>query len=47
VILHDGKIVAEGCPMEIFATDMPFMEWGMEVPLEAELQRLEALGSSK
>jgi energy-coupling factor transport system ATP-binding protein len=47
VILHEGKIVAEGCPMEIFATDMPFMEWGMEVPLEAELQRLEALGSSK
>jgi energy-coupling factor transport system ATP-binding protein len=44
VILYRGKIVADGKPMEVFTADYPLEEWGVGVPLEAEMQRLENAG---
>ena len=42
VILYDGKVVAEGLPLDIFLSGEPLWDWGVDVPLEAEIQRLES-----
>jgi energy-coupling factor transport system ATP-binding protein len=47
MILHDGKIVAQGRPLDIFLSDAPLWQWGVDVPLEAELHRLEKAGGSE
>jgi energy-coupling factor transport system ATP-binding protein len=44
VILRNGRIVAEGRPLDIFLSEAPLWDWGVDMPLEAELQRLEDLG---
>lgn len=44
VILHDGKVMADGCPIEILTSNAALWDWGVEVPLEVELRRLEASG---
>ncbi len=46
VILYQGKVVADGKPMEVFTSDYLLEEWGVGIPLEAELQRLENMGNS-
>lgn len=47
VILYQGKVVADGKPMEVFTSDYPLEEWGVGIPLEAELHRLKNVGNSK
>jgi len=44
VILYQGSIMANGRPLEILASDAPLWEWGVEVPLEVELRKLEQSG---
>jgi energy-coupling factor transport system ATP-binding protein len=40
VILHQGRITVDGKPLEIFTSDFPLWDWGIDIPLEAELSRL-------
>jgi energy-coupling factor transport system ATP-binding protein len=47
VILYQGKIVAEGKPLEVFTAEHPLEQWGVGIPLEAELQRLENIGGAQ
>ena len=47
VVLHQGKIVADGPPMDILTSNSPLWDWGIDVPLNAELHRLESLGGGK
>lgn len=47
LVLHQGRIVADGPPMDIFTSDLPLWDWGIDVPLDAELHRLESLGGGK
>jgi len=42
VILHQGRIVADGKPLDIFTSDLPLWDWGIDIPLEAEIYRLTA-----
>jgi energy-coupling factor transport system ATP-binding protein len=43
VILHQGRIVADGKPLDIFVSDAPLWDRGVDVPLEAEIHRLNAV----
>lgn len=47
IVLYQGKIAAKGKPMDVFTADYPLEQWGVGIPLEAELQRLESIRGNR